>query len=135
MISRRAEDCRRTYRPNRDPRTSLYRLMRAVASLGILTEDTTHQFALTSLGEAFRTRAPGSAHATILTLAGDSMWRGWEQMLYSVQTRKSGVEKSLGMPMFEWLAMNPKEASLLSKTTIGVHGSEAPPFPPMTSPA
>jgi len=85
---------------------SLYRLMRALASLGILTEDTTHQFALTPLGQALQTGAPGSAHATILTLAGDRMWRGWEQMLYSVQTGQSGVEKSLGMPMFEWLARN-----------------------------
>ncbi len=105
---------------------SLYRLMRALASLGILTEDTTHQFALTSLGEALRTRAPGSAHATILTLAGDWMWRGWEQMLYSVQTGKSGFEKSLGMPIFDWLAMNPEEASLFSETMIGVHGAEPP---------
>ena len=105
---------------------SLYRLMRALASLGILTEDTTHQFALTPLGEALRTRAPGSAHATILTLVGDWMWRGWEQMLYSVQTGKSGVEKSLGMPMFDWLAMNPEEVSLFSETMIGVHGSEPP---------
>ena len=47
-------------------------------------------------------------------------------MLYSVQTGKSGVEKSLGMPMFDWLAMNPEEVSLFSETMIGVHGSEPP---------
>jgi hypothetical protein len=31
-------------------------------------------------------------------------WREWEQMLYSVESGKSGFEKSLGMPMFECLA-------------------------------
>jgi hypothetical protein len=45
--------------------SSLCRLMRALASLGILTEDSTHHFALTPLGEALKTGAPGSARATI----------------------------------------------------------------------
>jgi Dimerisation domain len=44
---------------------SLYRLMRALANLGILTEDATHRFALTPLGEALKSDARGSAHATI----------------------------------------------------------------------
>src|SRR5215510_14275921 len=50
---------------------SLYRLMRTLASLGILTENATHQFALTPVGEALRTGAPGAARATILTLANE----------------------------------------------------------------
>jgi hypothetical protein len=105
---------------------SLYRVMRTLASLGILTEDDgTHQFALTPLGEALQSGAPGSAHATILTLAGDWAWRGWEHLLYSVETGKSGYEKSLGMlPMFDRLAKSPRDASLFSETMIGFHGAE-----------
>ena len=105
---------------------SLYRLMRTLASLGILTEDATHHFALTPLGEALKTGAPGAARATILTLA-DEMWvRGVAQLLYSVQTGKSGFEKLLGMPLFDWLAKNPEEASLFSQTMVGIHGGEPP---------
>src|SRR4051794_36030658 len=40
---------------------SLYRLMRTLAHLRILTEDGTHRFALTPLGEALKSGAPGSA--------------------------------------------------------------------------
>src|SRR5262245_10357210 len=40
---------------------SLYRLMRMLASLGILTEQAGERFALTSLGEALKIGAPGSA--------------------------------------------------------------------------
>jgi hypothetical protein len=105
---------------------SLHRVMRTVASLGIFTEDSAHRFALTPLGEALQSDAPGSAHATILTLAGDWAWRGWEEMLYSVETGKSGFEKALGMPMFDWLAQHPEDASLFSETMIGVHGAEPP---------
>ena len=105
---------------------SLYRLMRTLASLGILTEDATHRFALTPLGSALKTGAPGSARATILTLANDTWVRGVGQLLYSVQTGKSGFEKMLGMPVFDWLAKNPEEASLFSETMVGVHGGEPP---------
>jgi O-methyltransferase domain/Dimerisation domain len=105
---------------------SLYRLMRTLANLGILTEDATHRFALTPLGDALKTGAPGSARASILTLASDWMSRGLEQLLYSVQTGKSGFEKSLGMPIFDWLAKHPEQASMFSETMVGIHGAEPP---------
>ena len=62
---------------------SLYRVMRTLASLGILTEDKTHEFALTPLGEALKSGAPGSAHATILTLAGTGVARMGADALFS----------------------------------------------------
>jgi len=103
---------------------SLYRLMRTLASLGILTEDEAHRFALTPVGEAMKTGAPGCARATILSIASDWWIRGFGELLYSVQTGKPGFEKSLGMPIFDWFAKNPEEASLFNETMIGVHGAE-----------
>ena len=103
---------------------SLYRLMRTLASLGVLTEDADHRFALTPLGEALQTGAPGAARATILTLASDWWMRGFGHLLYSVQTGKPGFEKHLGMPIFDWLAKNPDEASMFSETMVGFHGAE-----------
>ena len=105
---------------------SLYRLMRTLASLGILTEDAQHRFALTPLGEALKTGAPGAARPTILTLASDWWLRGFSQLLYSVQTGKPGFEKHLGMPIFDWLAKHPDEASMFSQTMVGFHGAEPP---------
>src|SRR5215217_6375274 len=105
---------------------SLYRLMRTLASLGILTEDAQHRFALTPLGEALKTGAPGSARTTILTMASDWWMRGFGQLMYSVQTGKPGFEKYLGMPVFDWLAKNPVEASMFSETMVGFHGAEPP---------
>jgi len=103
---------------------SLYRLMRTLANLGILTEDPSRRFALTPLGDALRTGAPGSARATILTIASDWWVRGFGHLLYSVQTGKSGFEKLLGMPIFDWLAKHPDEASMFSETMVGIHGAE-----------
>lgn len=103
---------------------SLYRLMRTLASLGILTEDSAHRFALTPVGEALKTGAPGCARATILSIASDWWISGFGQLLYSVQTGKPGFEKFLGMPIFDWFAKHPEEASLFNETMVGVHGGE-----------
>jgi hypothetical protein len=105
---------------------SLYRLMRALANLGILTESAARRFALTPLGEALKTGAPGSARASVLTIASDTWMRGFCELQYSVQTGKVGFEKSLGEPFFDWLAKHPEEASLFSETMIGFHGAEPP---------
>src|SRR5262245_36164817 len=77
---------------------SLYRVMRALVDLGVLTESPTKRFALTSVGEALRSNAPGGGRATVLTIASDWWVRGFGELLYSVQTGKSGFEKSFGMP-------------------------------------
>jgi hypothetical protein len=66
----------------------------------------------------------GSARASVLTSASDWWVRGFGELLYSVETGKSGFEKSLGMPVFDWLAKNPEDASLFSETMIGLHGAE-----------
>jgi hypothetical protein len=103
---------------------SLYRLMRTLASLGLFMEDAAHRFSLTPLGEALKTGAPGSARATVLTAVGDWFTCGMDQLLYSVQTGKTGFEKTFGMPAFDWLAKHPEEASLFSETMVGFHGAE-----------
>jgi len=105
---------------------SLYRLMRTLASLGILAEDESHRFALTPLGEAMQTGAPGSARATILTVASEPWVNGFAQLPYSLQTGQSGYEKLFGMPIFDWLAQRPEQASLFSETMVGIHGGEPP---------
>src|SRR5271168_4219191 len=48
---------------------SLHRAMRTLAGMGIFTEDSSHRFSLTPLGEALRTGTPGSVRSSVLTLA------------------------------------------------------------------
>lgn len=103
---------------------SLYRLMRTLALLGLLSEDGAKRFTLTPMGEALKKNAPGAARPTILTLASDTFCAGFGELLYSVQTGKSGFEKILSMPVFDWLGQNPEMASLFSQTMVGFHGAE-----------
>src|SRR5262245_11489711 len=51
--------------PTETDAPSLYRLMRTLSNLGILSETSGRRFALTPLGEALRTGAPGSARPSV----------------------------------------------------------------------
>lgn len=105
---------------------SLHRLLRSLASLGILTEKEESRFALTPLGEALQTGAPGSARVSLMTFCGPAFWHTWEEILYSLQTGNSGFEKAFGMPVFDYLAQHPDVASAFSETMVGFHGAEPP---------
>lgn len=111
-------------RPTKSHAPALYRVLRSLASLGVFTEDAARRFSLTPLGEALKTGAPGSARATILTLAGEPVTAAWQQMAHSVRTGKPGFEQAYGKPFFPWLAEHPTEAALFGETMIGFHGAE-----------
>ena len=103
---------------------SLYRLMRVLAGLGVLVEDEQRRFDLTPLGAALRTDAPGAARSTVLALAGDWWWRGWEHLEHCVETGETGMQRAWGTSVFEFLASHPDEAAHFNNAMIGFHGAE-----------
>jgi len=105
---------------------ALHRLMRALAGLGVLTERDGQRFALTPLGEALKSGAPGSARATLLALAGPMCWEGFGEFMHSLETGKTGFEKAFGMGVFDYLARNPEDAANFSEAMVGFHGAEPP---------
>jgi hypothetical protein len=105
---------------------ALHRFLRTLAGMGLLTEVESKTFALTPLGAALKKDAPGSAYASILTLAGPIGQRSWELLPYSLETGRPGLEKAFGQPLFEYLAQHPRDASLFSETMVGFHGAEPP---------
>jgi len=105
---------------------AFHRFMRTLASLGILKHDADQKFALTQLGEALKSDAPGSARSTILAMAGPWMWKAWEEFQYSVETGETAMEKVFGMPVFDYLAQHPELAAQFSEAMVGIHGPEPP---------
>ena len=105
---------------------SLHRLMRTLASLGVLTERTERRFALTDLGEALKTGAPGSARSSLIFSGSSWAQSGWDNLIYSVETGKPGFDKAQGVPLFDYLAQHPEDASLFSEMMVGLHNQEPP---------
>jgi hypothetical protein len=80
-----------------------HRLLRALASLGILREDPDGQYELTPLSQGLRTTTPDSMAPVVLFL-GDPLYQApWGQLTRTVQTGAPGAEAVLGMPMWEYL--------------------------------
>jgi hypothetical protein len=103
---------------------SLNRLLRALGSCGVLTEAEPGCFALTALGAALRTGAPGAARATVLTLAGDWQWKAWDNFLYSLRTGQPALLEAYGQGLFEYLAANPDDGARFNEAMIGMHGAD-----------
>ena len=88
-------------------RESLYRVMRALAGVGIFYEDESRRFSLTPLGECLK--SDGLRYQAMLFHSG---WhdRAWSELEYSVRTGEAAFDKAFGKPAFDWLAEHPEEA-------------------------
>ena len=89
---------------------AVHRLMRALASKGVLRHRRDGRFSLTSIGKALRTGTPGSQRDMALFLGHPLRWEDWGHLLHSVQTGEPAVAKLRGKPFFEYLNSDPELA-------------------------
>lgn len=104
---------------------SLARLLRALASCGLVEEGRDGQFTSTALGNALREGAPGAARATILTIAGSWQWKAWDQFLHTLRTGESGTKAAFGKDLFGFLADEPLHSTRFNDAMVGMHGAVA----------
>jgi hypothetical protein len=102
---------------------SLYRLLRALASLGVFAEDGGGRFQLTPLAACLRSDVPGSQR-TLAIMSGEEQYRAWGELLYSIRTGKTAFDKVYGMPVFDFLSKNLEQARVFDAAMVGVHGRE-----------
>lgn len=103
---------------------SLYRLLRALASLGVFEEDDQRRFGLTPLGTTLRPDMPGSQWGMAI-MNGEEHYRAYGDLLYSVQTGKPSFEYVYGVPVFDYLSTHPEGAAIFDEAMVGVHGIES----------
>lgn len=75
---------------------SLYRLLRALASLGIFTEVGPKKFGLTEMAELLRSDVPESMRMRVLWEGEPWRWRPFGELLYSVQTGQPSFNHIFG---------------------------------------
>jgi hypothetical protein len=87
---------------------SLYRMLRALASLGIFAEDSQGRFSLTPLAEPLRREAPDSVRGWTIYVGSPQSWRSWEELEYSVTTGLTAFPHVWGMQNWEYRANHPE---------------------------
>ena len=85
---------------------SLYRLLRAVASVGALRQDAAGAFALTDLGQYLRTDHPQSVHGAAAYTGHPMLWGTWQHLLHSVTTGEPAFRHLHGVDPWEYRAQH-----------------------------
>jgi hypothetical protein len=98
---------------------SLYRVLRALASVGVFHEDGKRAFALTPLAETLRTDAPGSLRAFATVELGEEHYPAWGELLHSVKTGEIAFDRAFGMPVWKFFEENPDNAKTFNDAMTG----------------
>ena len=105
---------------------SLYRLLRALASVGVFVEDRAddgaRRFDLNPAAECLLDR-PGSQRAMVLMM-GEEHYQVYGKLMYSVQTGKPAFDHLFGEPVFQYLSKHAESATLFDAAMTGIHGAE-----------
>jgi hypothetical protein len=93
---------------------SLYRVLRALAALGVFVEDADGRFALTPLASPLRREAPDSLHAFAL-MWGETFWPACGSLLHCVRTGQTAFDHLHGMGAFEYMRQHPQAAEIFDQ--------------------
>ena len=91
---------------------ALYRLMRALASIGIFSEDSQGRFELTEVGGSLRSDAPDSAREAAILYGESWWWSAWGNLYHAVRSGQTAFERAHGTSLFSYLRDKPADATL-----------------------
>jgi C-methyltransferase len=108
-----------------DPQ-ALYRLMRATASIGVLSEGPDGKFSQTPMSTVLRTNATPSLRA--FATMGGREWhgRGWSELEYCVRTGKQALDHIYGAHVFDFLKQHPAEGQIVNDATTELSMIDSP---------
>jgi O-methyltransferase domain/Dimerisation domain len=95
--------------------SSLYRVLRALASRGVFTQDEGQCFALTPQAALLRTNVPGSLRSMAVYWGSPWLWNAWSHLLDGVQTGQTAFDLAHGTSFFAYLAQHPDDAEVFNQ--------------------
>lgn len=96
---------------------SLYRLLRALASLGVFRESEPKRFELTPLATCLQSDAPGAIPSRIIIQA-EQNYQAWGHLIHSVRTGENAFEHLHGMNVFDYQQQNVVGAELFDRHMV-----------------
>ena len=81
---------------------SLYRLLRALAAVGVFREHEGRKFTLTPMGDCLRTDSATSIGAWAEVVGSPYFWQAWGHLLHSVQTGENAFQNLYGKDVWQF---------------------------------
>ena len=83
---------------------ALYRLLRALAAVGVFREDEGRKFKLTPMGDCLRTDSATPIGAWAEVVGSPYYWQAWGHLLHSVQTGENAFQNLNGKDVWQFRA-------------------------------
>ena len=94
--------------------SSLFRVLRALSSVGILSQIGNDSFTLSPLGNGLRSDVPGSLRRIIITL-GEIHYQACGELLHTVRTGSPAFNRVFGASLFEHLQQNREDGTAFNQ--------------------
>jgi O-methyltransferase domain/Dimerisation domain len=106
LLKDRARPVRELAAACRANEDGVYRVLRALASVGVLNETSPRTFALTAVGEFLRSDREDSARDMVLWIGDKFHFQTYPEMMHSMITGETVVEKVFGESCFGYFEKN-----------------------------
>lgn len=94
--------------------SSLFRVLRALANAGVFSQTDGDRFALTRLGGALRSNAPGSLRSIVITL-GEIHYKACGELLHAVRNGSPAFNRLFGANLFEHLQHDSQDGAAFNQ--------------------
>jgi O-methyltransferase domain/Dimerisation domain len=98
---------------------ALYRLMRALAALGVFFEHDDRRFSLTPMGECLRTGSPHPVRPHAIFVGQKNQWDAWGHLLHSVRTGENAFRAVHGTSAWDYRARHPEQNEIFNAAMTG----------------
>ena len=102
---------------------ALYRVLRAVATVGVLKELPERRFALTELGEGLRWGAPGSMAGWAAFVGRPYHQASWARLIDGVRSGENPFQLEFGTDIWTYRREHPEEAVIFNRAMNSLTGS------------
>jgi hypothetical protein len=94
---------------------ALYRVLRALAGLGVLHEDTERRFSLTPMGTQLRSDVDGGVGPFAALMYAPSLWQAWGDLPHAVRAGGTAFEHVHGASVWQYRVQHPEASALFDR--------------------
>ena len=102
---------------------SLYRLLRALASVGVFDEDESRRFSLTPMGSLLCSNVPGSLRGWAVFLWRPYFREAWSHLEHSILTGENAFQHVHGTDVWSYRAKRPEESAIFDRAMESLTGA------------